>query len=58
MVSLSHRRILFIKKDRGTMALRTGIIMPFLDERILVLNTKSNIPELWTLIEDKSNDNE
>jgi len=40
------------------MALRTGIIMPFLDERILVLNTKSNIPELWTLIEDKSNDNE
>jgi hypothetical protein len=38
-ISEAHKKILYIKKDRSNQAYRTAIILPFLDERVIILNS-------------------
>lgn len=40
IVSSHHRRVLYIKNEITGSALRTAIVMPFLDERKIIISTR------------------
>jgi hypothetical protein len=53
MISSHHRRVLYIKKDTGMSALRTATIMPYLEDREILVSSKDYQPGsiFWTLID-------
>ncbi|TNV87578.1 hypothetical protein FGO68_gene12312 [Halteria grandinella] len=50
-ISIAQKKVLYIKKDRGNSALRTGIILPYLDERLIVFGEQSKGSSVWTIAE-------